>query len=358
MQLKFKLQQTPNTQPPLTQKIQKPSSLAFVHVNDPTQSRDKATLRKVRRHVMKDIGRSRRSGATRDPTAKKPLHQFVQMPTYWGDVQVCINVKRLFWTMDMLCAEFVSVAVVNPAIRAMQKIDQTPDQPPSWTDIERYTESIGVLRKYLMTDNRVSRDAAVGTMICLAMFDMRVGNLTSWSMHLEGIQRILNPSGGVEAMESAGPLRQALFLADVLGSLKLDITPKFSLPDHYFRLQVARLPYTQRLIDSLEQMHLSDPTLIAIIHNSLYHASQLAVVLNEYWADNPTKADLVIPVCSLAHHILSLPRGTLNTDEHATVTTQVWALAELVRNVTISLISIVIAQTSGDIATMLRQRTF
>jgi hypothetical protein len=177
MKLKFRLQQTPNTQPHRTQKVEKPSSLAFIHVSDPTQSKDKATLRKVRRHVMKDIGRSRRSGVTQEPVAKQPLHQFVQMPTYWGDVQICVPVKRLFWAMDMLSAGFVSVAVVDPKVRAQQKVNQSLDLPPSLTDIEQYTESLGMVRQTLLSGSRVSRYAAIGTMICLAVFDVSLYKL-------------------------------------------------------------------------------------------------------------------------------------------------------------------------------------
>jgi hypothetical protein len=103
-------------------------------------------------------------------------------------------------------------------------------------------------------------------------------------------------------------------------------------------------------------MHLSDPAPTVIIHNSLSYASQLGIVLNKHLADNPTDPDFVLPVLSLAHRVLSLPRRTLVTEESITATTQVWALAELVRNVTVSLVCIVVAQTSGDIAYMIPRR--
>ncbi|GKU08009.1 unnamed protein product [Fusarium langsethiae] len=331
MELKFKPQNTNHTQlartqtqPPRTQKTQKPSSLAFIHVNDPKQAKDKETLKKVRRHVMKDIGRSRRSGETHDVTTAKPSPQSRQTPTYWGDVQVCVNVKRLLWAMEMVSGPLLSIAVVDPDIRDQQKITKRLDDPPSMRDVELYTQSLGTVRKSILAETRVDRNRVMGTVICLSVFDMRVGNLSSWAMHMAGLRMILDLTGGVEAMDPTSPLRKALFLADVLGALKQDIMPKFPPLDIQSEPRTAISPYTERLIQSLERLSLADQTPTVVIRKGLSYVSRVAMVLNKHWADNPTDSG-----------------WNLVAEEHMGTATQVWALAEL---------------TSGDVGYLIPRR--
>jgi hypothetical protein len=41
---------------------------------------------------------------------------------------------------------------------------------------------------------------------------MRVRNYERWVMHMEGLKRIVQLSGGVEALESCPAVRQSLFM--------------------------------------------------------------------------------------------------------------------------------------------------
>ncbi|QPC62746.1 hypothetical protein HYE67_004977 [Fusarium culmorum] len=356
MEIKFKLQKTPYTQPPHTQKTQKPSSLAFVHVDNPKQAKDKETLKKVRRHVMKDIGRSRRSRITQNVTVANPFLQSAQAPTYWGDVEVCVNFKRLLWAMEMVSGALLSITVVEPSIGDQQKISRRIYGPPSLRDIELYTQSLGTVRESILAESRIRRKAVIGTVICLSVFDMRVGNLSSWEMHMAGLQRLIDHIGGVETLDSNYPLRQALFLADILGALKKDITPKFPVLDFQFEPPAAMTPYTQRLVSSLERLDPEDQTPIIVIRNSLLYVSRVAAVLNKQWSDNPTDSAFVLPVCYLTHQALSLPRWDLITEESMETTTQALALAELVRAATVSVFCIVVSQTSEDMGYMISRR--
>ncbi|XEV07109.1 hypothetical protein FSHL1_012396 [Fusarium sambucinum] len=356
MEFKFKLQKTPHSRPDRTQKAQKPSSLTFVNVSNPKEAKDKATLQKVRRHVMKDIGRSRRSRPNHDLTAAKSLYQVGQAPTYWGDVQVCVNVKRVFWAMEMVSGTLLSITIVDPAIRDRQKITRRQDEPPSLEDIEQYTQSLGTVRKSILAESLVRQRAMMGTVICLAVFDMRVGNLSSWTMHMAGLQMILDLTGGLEALDSTSALRQALFLADLFGSLKQDISPKFPLLHLQFEPQATLSPYTQRLVKSLEELQLPDHTPIVNIRYSFAYASRVAALLNKQWAENPTDSSFVLPTCSLAHQALCLPRWDLITEEGTGAMAQLSALAELVRIATVSLFCIIVSQTSGDLGYIIPRR--
>ncbi|EKJ72354.1 hypothetical protein FPSE_07474 [Fusarium pseudograminearum CS3096] len=356
MEIKFKLQKTSYTQPSRTQKAQKPSSLAFVHVDNPKQAKDKETLKKVRRHVMKDIGKSRRSCITHNVTVAKSFPQSAQAPTYWGDVEVCVNFKRLLWAMEMVSGALLSIAVVEPSIGDQQNISKRIYGPPSLRDIELYTQSLGTVRESILAESRIRRKAVIGTVICLSVFDMRVGNLSSWEMHMAGLQRLVDHVGGIETLDSNSPLRQALFLADILGALKKDIKPKFPVLDFQFEPQASMTPHTQRLIRSLEQLDLVDQTPIVVIRNSLSYVSRVAAVLNKQWSDNPTDSAFVLPVCYLTHQALSLPRWDLVTEESTETATQALALAELVRAATVSIFCIVVSQTSEDMGYMISRR--
>lgn len=83
-----------------------------------------------------------------------------------------------------------------------------------------------------------------------------------------------------------------------------------------------------------------DDTALAVIESALHSASQLATLLNHAWNANRLTLDLLIPVCSLTHEALSLPRMT--------VMTPVCAAVELVRISVLALLSTVISTTSGD----------
>jgi hypothetical protein len=214
MELKFKLKETPKLEPRRTQQTSKPSSLTFINVGNPTQSKDKATLRKVRRHVMKDIGRSRRSGQTQeqDSVAVKPTDPFVPIPTHWGDVEVCVSFKQLIQAMDMVSEGVVSLAVVDPKLRSWQKISRRTDDPPSLREIQKYTETLSLVRRSIIPKSQTSQDGVIATIICLAVFDQRVGNLHSWRMHMLGLQRLLNPIGGFHFLQAHASLRLSLLL--------------------------------------------------------------------------------------------------------------------------------------------------
>ncbi|OBS22625.1 hypothetical protein FPOA_08960 [Fusarium poae] len=278
------------------------------------------------------------------------------MPTYWGDVQVCVNVKRVFWAMEMVSGALLSITVVDPAIRHRQKITRRQDEPPSLRDIELYTKSLGTVRKSILAESQIRRRAIMGTVICLSMFDMRVGNFSSWTMHMAGLEMMLDLTGGVESLDSTSPLRQALFLADLFGCLKQDISPKFPSLHLQFEPQATLSPYTRRLVDSFERMHLSVDTPTVIIRNSFAYASRVAALLNKQWAENPTDSSFVLPTCSLAHQALSLPRWNLVTEEGMGAPAHVSALAELVRIATVSLFCIIVSQTSGDLGYIIPRR--
>jgi hypothetical protein len=171
MEIRFKLAETPQPQK-RPQFENKPSSLAFVHVNNPAQAKDKTTQRKVRRHVMKDIGRSRRLGAIQLETTATPKNNSVSIPVYWGDVKVCVNFRRLFWAMDMVSEGLLSIAVIDPSRKLQKRLAEGLGDLQTFDEIEQYTESVSLVRKAIRPESQACQNAVIGTVICLAVFDV------------------------------------------------------------------------------------------------------------------------------------------------------------------------------------------
>ncbi|SPJ89711.1 uncharacterized protein FTOL_13072 [Fusarium torulosum] len=172
MEIRFKLAETPLPQKRPPQFENNPSSLAFVHVNNPAQAKDKTTQRKVRRHVMKDIGRSRRLGSIQTATTTTPKSNSVSIPAYWGDVKVCVNFRQLFWAMDMVSEGLLSIAVVDPSCKLRKRLAESLGDPQTFDEIEQYTESVSLVRKAITPESQASQNAIIGTVICLAVFDV------------------------------------------------------------------------------------------------------------------------------------------------------------------------------------------
>jgi hypothetical protein len=167
MEIKFKVQKVPTIpKTPLKTNTQ-PSTLVFVQVNP--AKKDKAAQRKIRQHVMKDIGLSRRMGTVRTP---HPTSESIFIPTYWGDAQVCYNFRRLFRAMDMVSEGLLSIAIVDPDLRMRQKLSQTFESPPTVEEIQQYTESLSLVREGIEVESKACENAIIGTVICLATFDV------------------------------------------------------------------------------------------------------------------------------------------------------------------------------------------
>ncbi|WZH47024.1 uncharacterized protein QYS62_008157 [Fusarium acuminatum] len=349
MEIRFKLAEThqPQKRP---QFENKPSSLAFVHVNNPAQAKDKTTQRKVRRHVMKDIGRSRRLGAIQLETTATPKNNSVSIPVYWGDVKVCVNFRRLFWAMDMVSEGLLSIAVIDPSRKLQKRLAEGLGDLQTFDEIEQYTESVSLVRKAIRPESQACQNAVIGTVICLAVFDMRVGKSDSWMMHMAGLERIVELAGGVEVLDSRPAIRQSLFIADVLGSVLEDARPRFPLPGSTFALpRVSRSRYVQRLLASLRDSEPHSKTPSAIIDSSLQLASQLAALLTDVCQNSRIKLDLLIPSCTVAHQVLSLPRMDYSTTDRGTDSSwPISGVAELIRLSALSLFAIVVTQTSGE----------
>jgi hypothetical protein len=129
-----------------------------------------------------------------------------------------------------------------------------------------------------------------------------------------------------------------------------DARPRFPLPGSTFALpRVSRSRYVQRLLVSLRDSEPHSKTPSAIIDSSLQLASQLATLLTDVCQNSRMKLDLLIPSCTVAHQVLSLPRMDYSTTDRGTDSSwPISGVAELIRLSSLSLFAIVVTQTSGE----------
>ncbi|KAG9253145.1 uncharacterized protein F5Z01DRAFT_175790 [Emericellopsis atlantica] len=307
-------------------------ALQFVNVDHPELVKDRATQRRIRRHVMLNVGQSRKKGTHRGIITRSSLPQ---TPSHWGEVKVCSNFERLFRAMDAVSHGLLSITLGG-------SMAKTRRQGMPLSEMQQYTDSLGLVQQSIThkTASAANRDLVIGTVTCLAYFDLQTHNLEGWTVHMRGLESIVALHGGVEALQSHLALRQSLFLVDVLGSLICDTPPRFP------QLHCPAAPV---------YCGGTDDSLACLIDRAIQSASNLASLLNGLprCSAEQMALDLMIPVCQLAHDALSLPR--LEQDSHgegkgflASSGRRLSAVAELVRISTLAMLSTVITTTSED----------
>lgn len=137
---------------------------------------------------------------------------------------------------------------------------------------------------------------------------------------------------------------------DLLGSMVEDAEPRFLLPRDLPTLpEATRSKYAQELLTGFRSDEQPIQDQIAVIDSALTSTKQVAVLLNEVWLDSPFALDLLIPVCVLAHQVLSLQRiNSIPKRDGFSHATSTGILAEIVRISAVSLFALVMTQSSGD----------
>ncbi|KAI9162905.1 alcohol dehydrogenase [Paramyrothecium foliicola] len=410
---RFKLQKIDTSERPASQPSGTPT-FAFVHTDNPEQVKAKAAQRRIRRHVMASIGKSRRKYTAytpegcRDSTAALTLQQLPKplpsrYPSHWAEVRVCHNFIRLFRAMDMVSKGLLSITVDDTVRKSRRRSYQRPhynylenerDVTGSLCEMKQYTDSIGLLRTHIRaTDNSLNRHVITGTVICLAHYDVRhytqvptransqrcVVIITRGGKHTCGGYKQL--SIFMAACKLLSPIKpcanhcsctnaalpnslqrfpvNGLNSTDVLGSLVLDARPRFpqlhhpSMPRH-----VRPRLWEHEALDAsvrLDKNSLFDDISPTIIENALDSATRLSALLNHMQRSDAQQMalDIMIPVCQVAHDLLSLPRlehGGFVEDSYRAMSeaTPLAAVAELIRISALALVSTVITTASED----------
>ncbi|OAA72378.1 alcohol dehydrogenase [Cordyceps fumosorosea ARSEF 2679] len=376
--LKFRLQPVPQQAPNPAADYTAPE-LEFVHIEQPAQMKDAATQRRIRRHVMRNVDRARGGGraassvVVRRSTSDR-VKGLVLAPTpagldYFG---VCSRFECLFRSMDMISEGLLAMTVADLSFHSRLTVGDDLGQLQSLplykqerpiNGISQYTESVHLVRESMaQLQHEPSRNAVMGTIICLAYLDMRVHNFGRCKMHLDGLSKIVDLCGGLEALESCNAIRQALFIADVLDSTNMDSQPRFQVPREGPAVPSAHVGKpVQNMLHSfarrIEQSP-SDQVALGVVEGAFKSASQLASLLNRFGGQEEMTVNLLLSVCRITHGILSLPAlqcssrstraSSVEPEADASTTSPACAMAELVRLTSLNLARMVMDKTSGD----------
>jgi hypothetical protein len=172
-----------------------PTEFAFINNDNPDKIKDPKTRRTVRRHVMKDIGMSRRRGGC-TPSSRSPsthhlsptIPSFVPYLDSWEDTQAGSNVASIYLALDIvddavlrLCKTNLALNFLRDEPRAVNKLNMESDEC-----LKVYTRSISFVRQTLLPgeilDESVS-DSMLGTIVCLAFYDVSTQSIT-WRCHV------------------------------------------------------------------------------------------------------------------------------------------------------------------------------
>ncbi|KAL6910202.1 hypothetical protein GGI43DRAFT_389551 [Trichoderma evansii] len=303
--------------------------LSFINISRPDESQSKRTRALVRRHVMADVGRSRRKkakykiisfnvAATNDPpdtmpanTAAAELTPLVRMPPSFQTFLIG-NDARASELITFMTAEadyvyrpfraswfriglsdtaafdlWLAQAVVIRNSLSNEKY--TFNYDTKYLDTSEantyYCKSLHQLALRLNDRQDCISDGVIATIMGFICVDTRVENWDRYTVHMDGLERIYHLRHGFDALDSEIPLMT--FWVDLMGASMLDRYPRFPIPR-----QLANSP--QRINnDDIPQ------TLRALLH----HTEEIA----------PQGRRIYTMLRMMAPVVITVNRNTYNT---------------------------------------------
>ncbi|KAI1169908.1 hypothetical protein F4777DRAFT_160008 [Nemania sp. FL0916] len=331
----------------------------FVHVNKPGDEKKNST--KIRRHVMKDIGKSRRKPkkptktvARRDATEAETgpsgessaQHEQALVPSPMEELHLSENVfpiemdeerrgltRFLFagargsyrpfsilWLSIGLGDESAwYITLANSVIFRKMKAGQM--KPEFHTDMEAlkwYNMSLRSISRRLAEPKDSDKQGLATAIAGFICHDSSTGNFSRQEIHLQGLQRIVNDLGGID--EIADPmLRIMISWHDLSGAAFRNTRPYFRVP----RGSITDIDtkndtqYLKTLLASWQQRS-SPSSSISDIQNALEATAAVASYINQrctntpnFWTNDLVAGRLLAPAL---HTVLSLEGRALPSD--------------------------------------------
>ncbi|KAI1131337.1 hypothetical protein F5Y10DRAFT_233893 [Nemania abortiva] len=327
----------------------------FVHISQPGDEKKNST--KVRRHVMKDIGRSRRKQKTRcetttagdvNATAAGPStggqaqdeQALVPSPlaeARLGDIEFPIDMdeKRRDLTRFLFAAAgssyrpfglpWLNIGLADAAawyitlanaelFKEMRSGDAKPEFNTNTAAMRWYTMSLGSISKRLADPNETNKQGLIAAITGFICHDTSTGNFSRQEIHLQGLKRLVDDIGGID--EISNPvLRLMISWHDLSGAAYRNGPPHFDVPKgsitdintgsdtEYFKVLLEswnkNCPYLGDIQDALKAT-----AAVASYVNQNCHAPN-------FWTDDVTAARLLAPAL---HEVLSLQGRALPND--------------------------------------------
>ncbi|KAI8632469.1 hypothetical protein F5Y19DRAFT_492294 [Xylariaceae sp. FL1651] len=327
----------------------------FVNVDRPGDEKKHST--KIRRHVMKDIGKSRRKPKRRGETtiARGVLldgesssrdagpHQQALVPSPLIDGRINgivfptemdeerLNLARFLFVearnsyhpfrfpwlsigLSDSAAWYITLA--NAVLFKTMKPDETvkPEFSTNTEAMKWYTLSLESISKRLSDPKERSKEGLIIAISGFICHDSSTGNFTRQDIHLRGLKQLVDDRGGID--EITNPLlRLMISWHDLSGASYRNSAPYFDVPKGAITEIDTRndTEYFQRLLNSWNEQcpYLGD------ILGALRATAAVASYINrhchapKFWTDDVLAARLLAPAL---HEILSLEGRALPSD--------------------------------------------
>ncbi|KAI8962323.1 hypothetical protein F5Y11DRAFT_357055 [Daldinia sp. FL1419] len=335
----------------------------FVNVARPGDVKRHST--KIRRHVMKDIGKARRkpraktrreivigedtgkntpATATEGDTSQRSLSTILMLPNPRGDsilqtlpYPIDMNEERLslirfivneakshyrpfrftWLTMGLSDTAAWHITLANAA--SYQKASK---QPPGFSaeyscSIEAmkwYTLSLASITKRLADPNEKDSEGLIVAITGFICHDATIGNFDRFCIHMEGLKRVIDRRGGLDTLSSPF-LRFMISWLDLVGATYYNAKPRFPIPSGSIReIDVGNdAQYLEHLLASWD----ADCPALGDIMSAMKAVAGVASYLNrrppphEFWTDDVSIARLLGPAF---HEVLSLEGRALPPD--------------------------------------------
>ncbi|KAI1104058.1 hypothetical protein F4804DRAFT_342049 [Jackrogersella minutella] len=332
----------------------------FEFVNVAAPGDVKRHLTKIRRHVMKDIGKARRKPRTKNrtevilgeassnatanrdeaegsgasqalslpsPKMDSTLHNLAY-PTDMDESRMTLvryiadesrSTYRPFrfpWlSMGLSDAAAWNITLANAVLyRGVKPGQKKPEFNSNDEAMKWYTLSLTSIVKRLADpaeDNSEGLVIAVTGFVC---HDSSIGNFDRYSVHMEGLQRIVDKKGGIETLSSPF-LRMMISWLDLAGATYFNAKPRFNVPKDFIK-QIDAGNDSQYLQHLLQSWDAGCPSLGDIM-SAMKATAAVASYFNRhcdspnFWRDDMTIARVLSPAF---HEILCLEGRPLPSD--------------------------------------------
>ncbi|KAI1409191.1 hypothetical protein F5Y13DRAFT_170982 [Hypoxylon sp. FL1857] len=334
----------------------------FVNVANPGDVKRHST--KIRRHVMKDIGKARRkprakkrgefilgegssaSASKEDEAGPSSSSRALTIPSPRMDsklntlvfpvemdedrlnlvrflvteAQTTYRPFRFPWiTMGLSDASAFHITLANAALYRGIKTDphaqkhkpefNTNDEAMKW-----YTLSLASITRRLADPAERDSEGLVIAVTGFVCHDSSIGNFDRFCVHMEGLQRIIDRKGGLETLSSPF-LRLMISWLDLGGATFFNVKPRFKVPQGAIK-EIDTGNDSRYLQQLLQSWNVDCPTLGDIM-SAMKATAAVASYINRqtdnprFWTDDVTIARLLGPAF---HEILSLEGRPLPND--------------------------------------------
>ncbi|KAI0486137.1 hypothetical protein F4859DRAFT_469130 [Xylaria cf. heliscus] len=331
------------------------SQFEFVNLDRPGDEKKHST--KIRRHVMKDIGRSRRkpkkrgettivrdvSVASSEPSSGSaagheqalvlsPLNE-CQLSDFVYPIEMNEERRNLarylfaqarssyrpfgfpWFSIGLSDAAAWYITLANAVIfRSMKPGDQKPEYHTNAEALKWYTLSLQSISKRLADPKEGGKEGLVAAITGFICHDSSIGNFTRQEIHLQGLKHLVDEIGGID--EITNPiLRFMISWHDLSGASYRNGRPFFEIPKGSITEIDTKSDtiYLKSLLDSWDHNcpYLGD------IQSALKATAAVASYVNQhchtfkFWTDDMTAARLLAPAF---HEVLALEGRMLPSD--------------------------------------------